>query len=151
MVSTTTQDATSLLKADHKLVASLFEDYEATNSSSKKKQLVAQICKELSIHAQTEEEIFYPAFQKALKDHELVPEAVVEHATLKNLIAEVKDIDPDGDMFDAKIKVMGEYVTHHVKEEEKEMFVMAKESKLDMNELGSQIAERKAQLLEEYV
>ena len=88
-LTTKTQDATALLKADHKLVASLFADYERTNSNNKKKQLVEQICKELSIHAQLEEEIFYPAVQKALKDHELVPEATVEHATLKDLIAQV--------------------------------------------------------------
>ena len=109
------KDATALLKADHKLVASLFADYESTNSNNKKKQLVEKICKELSIHAQVEEEIFYPAVQKALKDHELVPEAIVEHNTLKDLIAAVKGTEPNGDMYDAKIKVMSEYVKHHVK------------------------------------
>ena len=144
------KDATALLKADHKLVASLFADYEATNSNSKKKQLVAQICKELSIHAQVEEEIFYPAVQKALKDHEMVPEATVEHATLKELIAQIKDIEPDGDMFDAKVKVLSEYVTHHVKEEEGEMFPEAKNTKLDLLELGAQMAERKIQLSNKY-
>ena len=105
-LTTKTRDATALLKADHQLVASLFADYEITNSTNKKKQLVEQICKKLSIHAQVEEEIFYPAVQKALKDHELVPEATVEHATLKDLTAQVKDIEPDGDMYDAKIKVL---------------------------------------------
>ena len=145
-----TQDATALLKADHKLVATLFADYETTNSKSKKKQLVAQICKELSIHAQVEEEIFYPAVQKALKDHELVPEATVEHATLKDLIAQIKDVEPDGDMFDAKVKVLSEYVTHHVKEEEGEMFPEAKNTKLDLVGLGAQMAERKMQLASKY-
>lgn len=145
------QDATALLKADHKLVASLFKDYEGTNSTSKKKQLVEQICKELSIHAQVEEEIFYPAVQKALKDHELVPEAIVEHSTLKDLIAAVKGMEPDGDMYDAKIKVMSEYVKHHVKEEESEMFPEAKGTKLDLVELGALMTERKGQLASEYV
>ena len=144
-------DATALLKADHKLVASLFESYESTNSKNKKKQLVIEICKELTIHAQVEEEIFYPAVQKALKDHELVPEATVEHATLRDLISQVKDIEPDGDMYDAKIKVLSEYVKHHVKEEEGEMFPEAKVSKLDLVELGTQIKERKEQLTSEYV
>lgn len=150
-LTTKTRDATALLKADHQLVASLFADYEITNSTNKKKQLVEQICKELSIHAQVEEEIFYPAVQKALKDHELVPEATVEHATLKDLIAQVKDIEPDGDMYDAKIKVLSEYVKHHVKEEESEMFPEAKSTKLNLMELGAQITQRKAELASEYV
>lgn len=145
------KDATALLKADHKLVASLFADFEMTNSNNKKKQLVEQICKELSIHAQVEEEIFYPAVQKALKDHELVPEATVEHATLKDLIAQVKGVEPDGDMYDAKIKVLSEYVKHHVKEEESEMFPEAKSTQLDLVELGALMTERKGQLASEYV
>ena len=146
-----TQDATALLKADHKLVTRLFADYEITNSNNKKKQLVEQICKELTVHAQVEEEIFYPAVQQALKDHELVPEATVEHATLKELIAQVKDIEPDGDMFDAKIKVLSEYVKHHVKEEESEMFPEAKSTKLNLIELGAQMAQRKSELASQYV
>ena len=145
------QEATALLKADHKLVEQLFDDYEQTNSKSQKKQLVEQICKELSIHAQVEEEIFYPAVQKALKDHELVPEAIVEHSTLKDLIAAVKGVEPDGDMYDAKIKVMCEYVKHHVKEEENEMFVEAKSTGLDMVKLGALMDARKTQLVNEYV
>lgn len=145
------QDATMLLKADHKLVAQLFEEYEQTESISQKKQLVEQICKELSIHAQVEEEIFYPAVQSALKDHELVPEAIVEHSTLKDLIASVEGKEPDNDMFDAKIKVMSEYVKHHVKEEENEMFVEAKTTGLDMVQLGALMDARKTQLASEYV
>ena len=141
------QDATALLRADHKLVAGLFSDYEKATSTSKKKALVTQICDELSVHAQIEEEIFYPAFKKALKDTELVPEATVEHATLTYLIEQIKDVKPDGDLFDAKVKVLSEYVKHHVKEEQNEMFPKAKASKLDLKELGAQLAKRKAQLM----
>jgi len=112
-----------------------------------KKALVAQICTELSVHAQIEEEIFYPAVKKALKDTELVPEATVEHATLKALIAQVEGIEPDGEMFEAKITVLSEYVKHHVKEEEEEMFPKAKATDLDMVELGAQMATRKLELL----
>lgn len=143
-------DAIKLLKDDHKKVDGLFEDFEATKSDKKKKSIVDEICKELTIHAQVEEEIFYPAVQNALKDHELVPEAIVEHGSLKELIAAVKGVEPDGDMYDAKIKVMSEYVKHHVKEEETEMFPKAKSSKLDMGELGKQMFARKEQLLNEY-
>lgn len=148
--STVNQDATSLLKADHKMVANLFADFEGTNSNSKKKQIVEEICKELTIHAQIEEEIFYPAVQKALKDHEMVPEALVEHKTLKQLIAELKGVDPDGEMYDAKVKVLSEYVKHHVKEEEGEMFLDVKSSKLDLDQLGALMANRKLELSEAY-
>lgn len=140
------QDATALLKADHKLVSSLFEQYEKTRSTAKKKSLVTSICMELGIHAKAEEEIFYPAVKAALKDKEMVPEATVEHATLKELIAQVDGKEPDGEMFDAKIKVMSEYVKHHVKEEETEMFPKARKTKLDMKALGAQIAARKDEL-----
>jgi hemerythrin superfamily protein len=142
------KEATALLRADHKLVSGLFVEYEKTKSSPKKKQIVAQICTELTIHAQVEEEIFYPAVKEALNDHDLVPEATVEHATLKGLIAQVEGVEPDGDMFDAKIKVLSEYVKHHVKEEQDEMFPKAKSTKLDMVELGAKLSARKQALLE---
>ena len=141
------KEAISLLRADHKLVSDLFEEYEKARSSSKKKALVKQICTELSVHAQIEEEIFYPAAKQALRDKELIPEATVEHATLKELIAQVEGIEPDGEMFDAKIKVMSEYVKHHVKEEQNEIFPKVKATKLDLLELGAQLAERKEELL----
>lgn len=141
------QEATALLRADHKHVSELFEAYEKARSPAKKKDLVAQICTELSVHAQVEEEIFYPAVKQALKDKELVPEAHVEHATLKDLIAQVEGIEPDGEMFDAKVKVMSEYVKHHVKEEQTEMFPKARKTKLDMLALGAQMAARKEELL----
>ena len=142
-----TQDATALLRADHKAVAGLFADYEKSRSAATKKKLVARICTELSVHAQIEEEIFYPAVKLATKDKKLVPEAVVEHGTLKALIEQVEGMEPDGEMFDARIKVMSEYVKHHVKEEQGEMFPKAKATKLDMHVLGSRLAERKAELL----
>jgi hemerythrin superfamily protein len=144
-------EATSMLRADHKRVSELFEQYQATRSSAKKKRLVAEICTELTVHAQVEEEIFYPAVKAALKDKVLVPEATVEHASLKALIAQVEGIEPDGEMFDAKIKVLSEFVKHHVKEEQGEMFPKAKTSKLDLKALGAQMAARKAELLAERV
>lgn len=141
------KDAIALLRADHKQVSDLFEQYESARTSTRKKALVAEICKELTVHAQIEEEIFYPAVKQALKDKELIPEATVEHATLKDLIAQVDGVEPDGEMFDAKVKVMSEYVKHHVKEEQNEMFPKAKASKLDMVALGAQLAARKAELM----
>lgn len=140
-------DATILLRADHKLVSGLFADYAKARAITKKRQLVAKICAELSVHAQVEEEIFYPAVKQAMKDRKLIPEAMVEHAMLKDLIAQVEGVDPDGEMFDAKIKVLCEYVSHHVEEEQNEMFPAARAVKLDMKALGTRIAERKAELL----
>lgn len=140
------QEAIRLLRADHRAVNKLFAAYEDESKTAKKQALVAQICTALSIHAQIEEEIFYPAAQKALKDHELVPEARVEHETLKYLIAQVEGKTPDGDEFDAKIKVMSEYVKHHVREEQNELFPKVKETDLDMYVLGTQLFERKEEL-----
>lgn len=147
--ATKAPEAIALLKADHQLVNELFSEYEKLRAAGKKKELVSKICTELSVHAQIEEEIFYPAVKRALKDKELVPEATVEHATLKDLIAQVEGVEPDGEMFDAKIKVMSEYVKHHVKEEQNEMFPKAKSTGLDMVELGAQLARRKQELLSE--
>ena len=147
--STKQKDATALLRADHKVVSTLFAEYEQARSPAKKKELVAQICTELTVHARVEEEIFYPAVKRALRDTELVPEATVEHATLKELIAQVEGVEPDGEMFDAKIKVLSEYVKHHVKEEQNEMFPKANSTTLDMMQLGAALSERKAELIAE--
>ncbi len=143
------QNAIALLRADHKKVSELFEQYEKARSADKKATIVAEICTELTVHAQIEEEIFYPTVKAALKDKELVPEALVEHASLKSLIAEVEGVKPEGEMFDAKIHVMAEFVKHHVKEEQNEMFPKAAKTTVDMDELGAQLAERKEQLLRE--
>lgn len=141
------QEAIALLRADHKAVNLLFEQYESARSSTKKKALVSQICTELTVHAQIEEEIFYPQVKAALKDKELIPEATVEHATLKDLIAQIEDVEPDGEMYDAKVKVLSEYVKHHVKEEQNELFPKVKESKLDLYALGEELLQRKEELL----
>lgn len=140
------QDAVALLKADHQLVLDLFEQFEKARSPQRKKSLVSQICQELTVHTQVEEEVFYPAFKQALKDKELVPEANVEHQSVKDLIAQVQGIEPDGEMYDARVKVMGEFVKHHIKEEHTEMFPKAKKSKLDLQVLGEQMQQRKAEL-----
>jgi hypothetical protein len=141
------QDAIALLKADHAAVSLLFADFEATRSASKKKALVAEICTALSVHAQIEEEVFYPAVKAALKDKLLVPEATVEHAGVKDLIAQLEGAEPDGEMYNAKVKVLSEYVKHHVKEEQNEMFPKARASTLDLKALGEQMAARKQALL----
>ncbi len=141
------KDAIALLKADHESVSQLFAEYENTRSVPNKKALVAEICTALSVHAQIEEEIFCPAVRAALKDKLLVSEATVEHAGVKDLIAQLKGVEPDGEMYDAKVKVLSEYVKHHVKEEQTEMFPKAKATSVDMIALGARMAARKDELL----
>lgn len=141
------KDAIALLKADHKAVDALFADFAKTKSAAKKKALVQKICTELTVHAQIEEEIFYPAVKAALKDKKLIPEAVVEQATMKALIGQLEGAEPDGEMYDAKVMVLCEYVKHHVKEEHSEMFPKAKATRLDMVALGFELTTRKQALL----
>jgi len=143
----TPKDAIAMLKADHEAVSQLFAEYERARSVPNKKALVAEICMALSVHVQIEEEIFYPAVKTALKDKVLVPEATVEHAGVKDLISKLQGVEPDGEMYDAKVKVLSEYVKHHVKEEQNEMFPKVKSSSLDLVELGERMAARKDELL----
>lgn len=145
--SPATKDAIAMLKADHEAVSQLFAEYEKTRSVANKQALVAEICTSLSVHAQIEEEIFYPAVKAALKDKLLVPEATVEHSGVKDLIAQLSGEEPDGEMYEAKVKVLSDYVKHHVKEEQNEMFPKAKASSLDMVELGARMDARKQALL----
>lgn len=141
------KDAIAMLKADHKKVGDLFAEFEKARAAKTKKQLVSTICTELSVHAQIEEEVFYPAVKAALKDKELIPEAVVEQATMKDLIGQIEGVEPGGEMYDARVKVLAEYVKHHVKEEHAEMFPRAAKTGLDMVALGAEMAARKGELL----
>ena len=142
-------DAISLLKADHAAVAKLFEQYDklGERAHAKKEKLARTICNELKIHTRIEEEIFYPAVEAVLpKEQDLLDEAQVEHDGAKNLIAQLDAAQADDDKFDAKVKVLGEYIKHHVKEEHTEMFPKVKKTKLDLRELGMRLAFRKGEL-----
>ncbi len=142
-------DAITLLTEDHENVKQMFEQYEGLGdrAHATKKKLATQICTELTKHATAEEEIFYPAMRAATKSNEdLVDEATVEHASAKDLIAQIMEMEPTEDLFDAKVKVLSELIEHHVEEEEGEMFPKAREAGLDLELLGQQLAERKAQI-----
>lgn len=142
-------DAIALLKADHKEVAEMLEKFESARST--KGKLAQQICLALTVHAQIEEEIFYPAAREALGDEgkDLLDEAKVEHNSLKELIGQIEGSGPDDELFDAHVKVLGEYVKHHVKEEEGEMFPKLRKSDMDLVEVGAQLAARKKELMAE--
>lgn len=141
------QDAIALLKADHAAVTLLFAEYDKTRSVLKKKALVANICTALTVHAQIEEDIFYPAVKAALNDKLLVPEATVESPSVKDLIAQIDGVEPGGERYDAQVKVLSAYVKHHVKQAQTEMFPQAEASSLDLVELGASMAARKDELL----
>jgi hypothetical protein len=143
-------NALALLKSDHEKVAALLERFEKRKDrmeAAQKQDLAHEICTELTIHAQIEEEIFYPAVAAEIEDAgDLVEEARVEHASLKHLIGKIESGDPDTEAYDALMKVLGEYVKHHVKEEQSEMFPMVRKSDLDLAALGEQLMARKAEL-----
>ena len=141
-------DALALLRADHQLVQGLFDQFEKTRSEDRKSALAEQICNELTIHAQIEEEIFYPAAREAIRDEDLLDEATVEHQSAKDLIAQIQSGGTGEDLFDAKVKVLGEYVKHHVKEEQNELFPKVRKTKLDLKEMGERLQARKMELME---
>jgi hypothetical protein len=101
------------------------------------------------VHTTVEEEIFYPAAREALQEQDLLDEADVEHASAKDLIGQIQTMDPSEDLYDAKVTVLGEYVNHHVQEEEKEMFPQCKKAKMPLDELGEQMQARKQELMAE--
>jgi hemerythrin superfamily protein len=141
-------DALALLRADHQMVQGLFDQFEKTRSEDRKSALAEQICNELTIHAQIEEEIFYPAAREAIRETDLLDEAKVEHDSAKTLIEQIQGEGPQGELFEAKVKVLGEYVKHHVKEEQNELFAQVRKTKLDLKELGERLQQRKMELME---
>jgi Hemerythrin HHE cation binding domain len=142
-------DAISLLKADHKEVKGWFDQFDKTDDDAAKQELATKICKALTVHAQIEEEIFYPAAYEALDDEgdDLLDEAEVEHASAKELIAQIEASQVGEPLFDAKVTVLGEYIAHHVEEEENELFPECRDSEMDLKALGEQLAARKAELM----
>lgn len=133
--------AIDLLIDDHKKVKKLFKDFDKLKekgSDEEKQALVEEICNELLLHTQVEEKIFYPAAREAVEE-DMLNEAEVEHASAKDLIEQIQALKPSDPMYDAKVTVLGEYIEHHVEEEEKEMFPKVKKAKLDLEALGEEM------------
>lgn len=150
------KDVCDLLDADHKAVKKMFKDFEALtesrarNAAQQRLDLAREICTELTVHAQVEEEIFYPALREAIKETDLLAEAEVEHQTAKDLIAQIQAAEIADEEFDARVKVLGEYIDHHVKEERNEIFTKARAAKkLDLFAMRDEVEARKAELLDE--
>ena len=137
-------DAISLLKSDHRQVEQWFEEFESARADGRKKDLAQKICQALQVHTQIEHEIFYPAFLEVTGEEDIHHEAEVEHDGAKKLIAEIESSGPADDYFDAKVKVLSEMIKHHVNEEEKRggMFAKARESQMDLQSLGEQLARK---------
>ncbi len=146
-------DATILLERDHNDVKKLFKQYEkladGEADGAERQALAQQICTMLTVHATIEEEIFYPAAREAEVEEDLLDEAEVEHASAKDLIAQIQSMSPDDELYDAKVTVLGEYVEHHVQEEEGEMFPKCRRAGMDLAALATAMADRKAELMEE--
>jgi len=144
------KDAIELLQTDHRNVEALFSQFESANDENTKRELVERICKELIVHTQLEEQIFYPACRSAGVDSDLLDEAQVEHDSAKLLIWELMAEDINAPYQEAKVSVLSEYIKHHVAEEEEAsegIFAKAKSSQVDLKQLGQQIESRKQQLL----
>ncbi|HZS07312.1 MAG TPA: hemerythrin domain-containing protein [Blastocatellia bacterium] len=140
-------DALELLKQDHRKVAELFDQVEATGEEKEHQQLFAQIKTELETHTHIEETILYPALQQREELKDMVLEALEEHKQVKTLIREIEGLSKGSERFDAKLKVMGENVEHHVEEEEDEMFPKVKKlfDRSQLEQLGRELEAAKQQ------
>ena len=143
------QDAIALLEADHREVEGLFQAYEGLADDTEKKALAAQICLALRVHAQIEEEVFYPQARAKIGDTDLLDEALVEHMGAKTLIAQIEAMSPGQPLYDARVTVLAEQVRHHVEEEEGVLFPKVREAKINLDEIGAKLAARKAELLKQ--
>ena len=145
------QDAVSLLSADHAEVKQMFETYrqlvDENADDEQRGELARRICSMLTVHAEIEEEIFYPAMRENIDEDLLLDEAEVEHASAKELIEQIETMDPSDALYDAKVLVLGEYVDHHVQEEENEIFPQAEKLGVDLDELGADLASRRRELM----
>jgi len=149
MAKSKATDAIALLKADHDEVKQAFKEFEKMDhdeDTEAMEELVIRVCEALKAHTTVEEEIFYPAVRAAIDDDDLMNEAQVEHQSAKDLIEQLEGMDATDPLYPATFTVLCEYVLHHAKEEEDEMFPAAKKAKVDLAELGEQIQARKEEL-----
>ena len=139
--------ATQMIRQDHKKVEGLFRKVEQTKGAQAKRRLAENAMAELEIHAALEEEIFYPAVKKEVDDgSSMVQEAIQEHQTVKQLIAELKGMGEANDEFESQFSQLVENVQHHVEEEENEMLPKVEDGELDLNSLGAEMAQRRQEL-----
>jgi len=140
--------AITLLKKDHRDVEHMFDEYEQLDDDAEKLELFNKVALALKVHTQIEEEIFYPE-QRGEVDDDILDEAYVEHESAKKMIAEIEKMKPSDEFYDARVKVLGEYIKHHVKEEEQPggMFAQAKKGDEDLDAMGERLKARKEELM----
>jgi hemerythrin superfamily protein len=144
-------DAIALLKQDHRAVSALFDEFEKADEEEQS-SIAQRVCQLLTVHATIEEELLYPAAKAAFEGEEnddLVNEAEVEHGSVKELVAKIEGMASDDEHFKATVTVLGEYVKHHVREEENELFPQLRKTDLDLKEIGARLADRKFALMEQ--
>lgn len=144
-------DAISYLRAEHDRVEDLFASFDEIKygrADADKQRIVGEVCRELRLHAAIEEELFYPAVRGEIADDDLMNEATVEHDGIERLVADLEAMEPEDDMVNAKMHVLDAYVTHHVREEEENIFPKARESGIDLAALAGKMARRRAKLLQ---
>ena len=142
-------EAIAFLMKQHREVEALFDRFENTDDDQEKTELVDQICLALAVHAKIEEELLYPGAEESIEEPDLVDEAYVEHATAKDLIAQLEGMQVGDHFYDAKVTVLGEYIAHHVKEEETELFPQVIGAKMELIDLGRKLEARSEQLKQE--
>lgn len=141
------QDAVDLLKQDHRKVEALFDEFKSADDKRTRTRVARQICEELDTHAKIEEKIFYPKAKKDAKDAEdEVNEGIVEHEGIKRLVKMLSEMTASDEYFDSRMKVLEEYVKHHVKEEESSMFPKIEDSDIDLDALGERLQDAKDKL-----
>jgi hemerythrin superfamily protein len=142
-------EAIDMLKQDHDKVEKAFKEFEHLAHEDPCRDLVMSVCEELKIHTTLEEEIFYPAVHDAIDDEEIMNEAAVEHETAGMLIEQLENMEEDDPNYHATFKVLGEYVRHHIREEEGAMFPAARKTAVDFDALGARLRERREELMGE--
>jgi hemerythrin-like domain-containing protein len=141
-----------MLMGDHKRVKRAFRDGEKLTGQEDDdglEQIVRQTCAELTVHATLEEELFYPALRKEIRETDLLDEAEVEHTSAKTLIAELEQMDSSDPKFAATFKVLGEYVKHHIREEEGELFPLLGRTGVRWEALQQEMQRRREELMAE--
>jgi len=142
-------DPISILTNDHNQVKALFKEFARLHEADDAEgagQVAEQICHELTVHATIEEEIFYPAVRRAIDDNDLMNEAEIEHASTNDLVEQIESMQSSDERYAAAVTVLGEYVDHHIREEQEEMFPLARHANLDSQALSEEMLTRKQEL-----
>jgi len=142
-------EAIAMLIEDHQTVQKMFKRFERTEDHQQQEQIATEICNELTVHTQLEEQVFYPVAREALEEGDLLDEATVEHQVAKDLIEKIRQSRPHDEEYCALVTVLGEYINHHIEEEHQELFPQLKKTQIDFAALGEEMQQKKRELMSE--